>query len=102
MPSPKCASAYQADTFSLPGWSWHEVVSPVSDDDRPFRLARRLCLAQLGDLLLVVRGVRPVAVTGRVDDGDMEPVGLTSSGGVTANRKPKARASSRPIIFPPT
>ncbi|MYU52495.1 hypothetical protein GTY53_10960 [Streptomyces sp. SID7805] len=33
---------------------------------------RRLRLAQLGDILLVVRGARPVAVTGCVDDGDME------------------------------
>ncbi|MGW0208239.1 hypothetical protein ACWDZ8_21340 [Streptomyces sp. NPDC003233] len=49
-------------------------------DDRVCRLARRLRPAQQGDLLLVVRGVRPVAVTGRVDDGDAEAAHTLVSG----------------------
>jgi hypothetical protein len=47
-------------------------VIVVSHDDRPFRLARRPRPEQLGDFRLVVRRARPVAVTGRVDDGDVE------------------------------
>jgi hypothetical protein len=35
------------------------------------RLARRPRLEERGDLPLVVRRARPVAVTGRVDDGDV-------------------------------
>ncbi len=44
----------------------------VPDDDRAFRLAGRPRPVQLGDLPLVLRRARTVAVTGRVDGGDVE------------------------------
>jgi hypothetical protein len=47
-------------------------VGVVADDDRAFRLARLPRLVHRGDLLLVVRCARPVAVAGRVDDGDVK------------------------------
>ncbi len=47
-------------------------VVVVAHDDRAFRLARRPRPEQLGDFRLVVRRARPVAVTGRVDDGDVK------------------------------
>jgi hypothetical protein len=54
------------------GYGEFRQVGVVTDDDRAFRLTRRPCSEQLGDLLLVVRRAGPVTVTRGVDDGDVE------------------------------
>jgi hypothetical protein len=62
-------------------------VGVVADDDRAFRLTRRPRPVQRGDLLLVVRGARPVAVTGRVDDRDVEAAAGHEAVGTAGHRR---------------
>jgi hypothetical protein len=62
-------------------------VGVVADDDRAFRLARRPRPVQRGDFFLVVRRARPVAVTGRVDDGDVEAAAGHEEPGAAGHRR---------------
>jgi CHAD domain-containing protein len=82
-------------------------VVVVSHDDRAFRLARRPRPEQLGDFRLVVRRARPVAVTGRVDDGDVEAATGHQTVGAAGHRRvllvvAAAVGHEDPRLFPAT